>query len=98
MSNVTSFLQKNVNQFPEKPAIGFKKDHEWKELSWYKLKRIVYKTANALKENGVKENDKVSIYADNSAEWIIFDLAIMAIGAVTVPVYSTNGEDQVEYI
>jgi len=98
MSNVTSFLQKNVNQFPEKAAVGFKKDHEWKELSWYKLKRIVYKTANALKANGVKENDKVSIYADNSAEWIIFDLAIMAIGAVTVPIYSTNGEDQVEYI
>ncbi|MFC0344340.1 AMP-dependent synthetase/ligase [Epilithonimonas hispanica] len=98
MSNVTSFLQKNVNLYPTKPALGFKKDHEWKELGWYQLKRLVFKTANALRANGVKENDKVSIYADNSAEWIIFDLAIMAIGAVTVPVYSTNGEDQVEYI
>ena len=98
MSNVTSFLQKNVNLYPTKPALGFKKDHEWKELGWYQLKRLVFKTANALKASGVKENDKVSIYADNSAEWIIFDLAIMAIGAVTVPVYSTNGEDQVEYI
>ena len=96
--NVTSFLQKNVNLYPTKPALGFKKDHEWKELGWYQLKRLVFKTANALKASGVKENDKVSIYADNSAEWIIFDLAIMAIGAVTVPVYSTNGEDQVEYI
>lgn len=96
--NVTSFLQKNVNLYPTKPALGFKKDHEWKELGWYQLKRLVFKTANALRASGVKENDKVSIYADNSAEWIIFDLAIMAIGAVTVPVYSTNGEDQVEYI
>lgn len=96
--NVTSFLQKNVNLYPTKPALGFKKDHEWKELGWYQLKRLVFKTANALKASGVKENDKVSIYADNSAEWIIFDLAIMALGAVTVPVYSTNGEDQVEYI
>lgn len=93
--NVTEFLNKNTKRFPQKAAVGFKKDNEWKELTWMRFKQMVFRTANALVEAGVKENDKVAIYADNSPEWIIMDVATLAIGAVTVPVYSTNGSDQV---
>ncbi|WP_447952153.1 AMP-dependent synthetase/ligase [Chryseobacterium koreense] len=96
--NITHFLNDNTQKFPLKPAIGFKKKEEWKELNWTNLRRIVFKTANALKAAGINENDKVAIYSDNSAEWIIFDLAVLSIGAVTVPIYSTNNLHQAEYI
>ncbi|WP_379963365.1 AMP-dependent synthetase/ligase [Epilithonimonas sp. UC225_85] len=96
--NITEFLTKNTKRFPQKASVGFKKDNEWKELTWMRFKQMVFRTANALVEVGVKENDKIAIYADNSPEWIIMDLAALAVGAVTVPVYSTNGTDQVEYI
>ncbi|WP_234110987.1 AMP-dependent synthetase/ligase [Chryseobacterium sp. R2A-55] len=96
--NITHFLNDNTQKFPLKPAIGFKKKEEWKELNWTNLRRIVFKTANALKAAGINENDKVAIYSDNSAEWIIFDLAVLSIGAVTVPIYSTNNLEQAEYI
>lgn len=96
--NITEFLTKNTKRFPQKASVGFKKDNEWKELTCLKFQQMVFKTANALVEAGVKENDKVAIYADNSPEWIIMDVATLAIGAVTVPIYSTNGADQVEYI
>ena len=96
--NITEFLNKNTKRFPQKASVGFKKDNEWKELTWMRFKQMVFRTANALIEAGVKENEKVAIYADNSPEWIIMDVATLAIGAVTVPIYSTNGADQVEYI
>lgn len=96
--NISEFLNKNTKRFPQKAAVGFKKDNEWKELTWMRFKQMVFRTANALVEAGVKENDRVAIYADNSPEWIIMDVATLAIGAVTVPIYSTNGTDQVEYI
>lgn len=96
--NVTEFLKANTQKYPTRPAIGFKKDDEWKELSWMDFSRIVYKTANALKEFGIKNGDHVGIYSDNSAEWIVFDLATMALGAVSVPLYSTANAEQVSYI
>lgn len=96
--NITEFLTKNTKRFPQKASVGFKKDNEWKELTCLRFQQMVFKTANALVEAGVKENDRVAIYADNSPEWIIMDVATLAIGAVTVPIYSTNGADQVEYI
>lgn len=92
-------IKKNVEKHPLKSAVGFKKkDAGWKELSWNKLSEIIYKTANSLKNMGIEENDRVAIYADNSAEWVIFDLAIMSIGAITVPIYSTNNQEQAEFI
>ncbi|MFN1215508.1 AMP-dependent synthetase/ligase [Chryseobacterium kwangjuense] len=99
MNLAAAIILKNVEKHPLKSAIGFKKkDEAWKELSWKKLGEIVFKTANALKEAGIQEHDKVAIYSDNSSEWMIFDLASMAIGAVTVPIYSTNNAEQAEYI
>lgn len=99
MNLAAAIILKNVEKHPVKSAIGFKKkDEAWKELSWKKFGEIVFKTANALKNAGIQENDKVAIYADNSSEWMIFDLASMAIGAITVPVYSTNNAEQAEYI
>ncbi|MFC6268006.1 AMP-dependent synthetase/ligase [Frigoriflavimonas asaccharolytica] len=96
--NVAEFLNKNTEKFPSKPAIGFKKKEEWTEISWSQFRTIVFKTANALRNAGISSGDNVAIYSDNSAEWIILDLAILSVGAVTVPIYSTNNLEQAEYI
>jgi long-chain acyl-CoA synthetase len=40
----------------------------------------------------------VAIYSENCAEWICFDLAIMALGAVTVPIYATSNTEQADHI
>jgi len=98
MNLAEAIISKNAEKHSFKSAVGFKKKEGWKELSWKKFSEIIFKTANALKNNGVEENDKVAIYADNSAEWMIFDLAAMSIGAITVPIYSTNNAEQAEYI
>ncbi|QBA20324.1 long-chain fatty acid--CoA ligase [Chryseobacterium indologenes] len=98
MNLAEAIILKNVEKHPIKAAIGFKKKDAWKELSWKKFSEIIFKTANALKESGVQENDRVGIYSDNSSEWMIMDLASMAIGAVTVPIYSTNNAEQAEHI
>ncbi|MDH6250445.1 long-chain acyl-CoA synthetase [Chryseobacterium sp. H1D6B] len=98
MNLAEAIINKNVEKHPVKSAVGFKKQNAWKELSWKKFSEMIFKTANALKNAGIQENDKVAIYSDNSAEWMIFDLASMALGAVTVPIYSTNNAEQAEYI
>ncbi|ANF51831.1 AMP-dependent synthetase [Chryseobacterium glaciei] len=98
MNLAEAIINKNVAKHPIKSAIGFKKKEGWKELSWKKFGEMIFKTANALKNAGIEENDKVAIYSDNSSEWMIFDLAAISIGAVTVPIYSTNNAEQAEYI
>lgn len=96
--NVTNFLNTNTAKFPVRPAIGFKKKDKWEDIDWKQFRRIVFKTANALKDAGVCEGDRVAIYSENCAEWICFDLAVMSLGAITVPIYATSHLEQAEYI
>lgn len=98
MNIAEAIITRNLEKHPYKSAVGYKKKESWKELSWKKLAELVAKTSNAMLENGVAEDDKVAIYADNSAEWLIFDLAAMSIGAITVPIYSTSNAEQTAYV
>ncbi len=96
--NIAELLNKNCDRFPTKGAIGFKKKDKWTEISWNAFRRLVFKTANALRSSGIGEGDRVAIFSDNSAEWIVMDLAVLALGGITVPVYATNTEEQAAYI
>lgn len=96
--NLTEFLNTNAERFLKNPAIGYKKREDWENISWLKLRTLVFKTANTLRKSGISEGDRVAIYSDNSAEWMVFDLAILSLGAVTIPIFSTSNKEQASYI
>src|SRR5690242_15096806 len=52
----------------------------------------------ALSELGVSAGDRVALLSENRLEWALTDYAILALGAVTVPLYSTLLEGDVEFI
>jgi long-chain acyl-CoA synthetase len=47
---------------------------------------------------GIKAGDRVALLSENRPEWSITDLAILSLGAVNVPIYTTQAVDQVEFI
>ena len=51
-----------------------------------------------LAEMGVEAGDRVAIVAESRPEWLTVDLAVLAGGAVTVPIYPTLSATQVRYI
>ncbi|MEM6602450.1 MAG: long-chain fatty acid--CoA ligase [Pseudomonadota bacterium] len=70
----------------------------WNKLDSTAFTDFVRKTALALHQAGIKKGDKVAIHAHNSSHWIIFDLAVMSIGAISIPIYVTQSPEQIEYI
>tara|TARA_B100001989_G_scaffold193006_1_gene141812 strand:+ start:848 stop:2590 length:1743 start_codon:yes stop_codon:yes gene_type:complete len=87
-----------AEQYNEKPFLWAKKNKDWSPLSWNETSIKVKEFAGGLKSFGIKPGDKVVIVSENRPEWIIADLAINLIGAVTVPAYTTNTEDDHHYI
>ena len=59
---------------------------------------MVCQTANGLHTLDVKKGDCVGVFSQNSKDWIIFDVAVQMLGAITIPIYATNNYDQTEYI
>ena len=70
----------------------------WIPISSIELYRNVVGMARALESWGIRKGDRVAILSENRPEWTITDFAALALGAVTVPVYSTQTADQTSYI
>ena len=77
-------------RFGEDPFLSAKYDGHWKGQSWSMVAEQVSMLAYGLQKLGVGNGDRVVIVAENRPEWLIADLAIMSIGAITVPAYTTN--------
>jgi long-chain acyl-CoA synthetase len=62
----------------------------------------LYKTASAfaihLIQGGLKPGDRVTLFGDNSAEWLIVDMAIQMAGAIVVPRGSDSTPQELEFI
>jgi len=71
---------------------------DWIPISSQELYRNVCAVACALQSWGIGKGDRVAILSENRPEWSITDFAILLLGAVTVPVYSTLTDQQTAYL
>ncbi|GAB4149759.1 MAG: AMP-dependent synthetase/ligase [Sphingomonadales bacterium] len=88
-ANVAAMLFGQAARFGNKPFLWRKTDGRWQSLSWAEVAAQVAKLAGALRTLGVEAGDRVAIVAENRPEWLIADHAIMTLGAIAVPVYTT---------
>ena len=70
----------------------------WVPISSSELYRNVVGVARALESWGIGPGDRVAILSENRPEWTITDFAILSLGAVTVPIYSTQTAEQTAFI
>ena len=66
--------------------------NEFVATTWQEAARQVRALARSLYKLGVRPGDRVILLSENRTEWGIADLAIMCVGALTAPAYSTNTE------
>jgi len=79
-------------------VMRFRRDKKWRDITGAQLDERVRNVALALHHLGVRPGDRVALLAESSPEWSITDYAILANGAINVPIYPTQAIDQVEYI
>lgn len=81
-----------------KVALQFKKNKKWLSLNWQQYYEYIEKLSSALLSLKVKPQDKIAIWANTNMNWAITDMAILAIQGVTVPIYTNNIQEDIEYI
>ncbi len=91
-------IYKGLENYPEGIFASTKRDGKWVPTDVETYKSKVKNLALGLYDLGVRPGDKVAIHSENSTEWVMCDLAILSIGAVNVPIYSTQPGDQIKYI
>ena len=66
----------------------------WQGLTYGEAREAVLRGAHFLAAQGVEKGDRVFISAPNCTAWAIADLAIMSLGALVVPSYTTSTFDE----
>uniref|UniRef100_A0A832I2V0 Long-chain fatty acid--CoA ligase n=1 Tax=Eiseniibacteriota bacterium TaxID=2212470 RepID=A0A832I2V0_UNCEI len=70
----------------------------WESISAERALADVESLALGLRDLGVGPGDRVALLSENRYEWPVTDLAVLGLGAVTVPIYPTLTAPQVRYI
>lgn len=82
----------------EHAAVAFKTGHSWIRWSWRDLYREVESLACFLSLRGLCRGDHIAILSSTRIEWYIADLAILGLGAVTVPLYTSTHENEIHLL
>ena len=88
--NIVSMFFEKSKAMRTKPYLWKKNNNIFESLSWEDVELSVKSIARSLIDLGILKGDRVVILSENRPEWQIADLAIMSIGAITVPVYTTS--------
>ena len=79
-------------------TVSEKRDKKWVHISSTEFVRRVRHIALGLADAGIRPQDRVALISENRPEWSIADLAILSLGAITVPLYTTQAIEQIEFI
>ena len=97
-NSVVKIFEKQSYTLQDQPYLWRKIDDKYLSLSWKEVRINVERFSTALRNLGILEGDRVVIVSENRPEWQIADLSIMAIGAISVPAYTTSTTNDYEYI
>ena len=98
MNNLNEIFESQKDKLRDKSLFWHKENGNWVSISWNEAGRQINILSEFLKKIEINKGDRVSLISKNSPFWCISDLAIMKIGAITVPAYTTSNENELLYL
>ena len=98
VTTVASLARDWARRAPGQVAMREKDFGIWHEITWSELWETIEDVAHGLIALGVEPGDRVAIHSEDRPEWVILDLATVAVRGITVGFYPTNPAAEVEYL
>ena len=97
-SSVPGLIIDAVLRHNKDDALNYREDGKWLNITAAAFVERVKSVALGLAALGVRPGDRIALLSENRPEWSIADLAILSLGAINVPIYTTQALEQVDYI
>jgi long-chain acyl-CoA synthetase len=96
--NIVSSVFSHERENPDHVIFQRLVDGAWTDVTCKQAASQIRSAALGLIAEGVNAGDRVAILSATRYEWVILDYAILAVGAVTVPIYETSSQEQVRWV
>ena len=97
-SSVPGLILSAVQRHNKADALNHRADGKWHNIPAETFVDRVKNTALGLAGLGIRPGDRIALLSENRPDWSIADLAILSLGAINVPIYTTQALDQIDYI
>jgi len=97
-NNLFEIFLENYKKNQNKDFLHFLENGRYKPLKWEETNQKINSLSNFFSENNVIKGDRILLVSENRPEWLISDLAIINLGAITVPNYTTYTEKDFSFI
>ncbi len=97
-ANLTDIVFKRAADEPGTVVLRHRSGAAWQDVTASEFGGEVARISKGLVAAGIESGDRVALMSRTRYEWTLIDYAILAAGAVTVPIYETSSAEQVEWI
>ena len=93
-------IHKQAEKYGDRAALIYREfgSLKWKECSWNEFSKNVRIVSNAMLNMGVKVQENVGVFSQNTVHYLFTDFGAFGIRAVTVPFYATSSEQQIQFM
>ena len=98
--HLSVLVHKQAETYGEKTVLNYRDfgSLKWKTASWNEFSQKVRQVSNALLNLGVKVQENVGVFAQNTVQGLFVDFGAWGVRAVTIPFYATSSEQQIQYM
>lgn len=97
--SIGAMLQARSSAFRTRPILQEKgPDNVFHAITWEELYRKISNTGASLLAMGIRPGDRVAVLSENRSEMLIQEMAVMSIGALSVPIFAGYFSHQIEFI
>jgi long-chain acyl-CoA synthetase len=96
--SIPDMLRDHATRYADHLALKYRRQGKLQLLTYPQLYERALMVSRGLRKFGIGPGDKVAILSENRAGWVIADMGILALGAISVPIYPTSTADQIEYM
>jgi long-chain acyl-CoA synthetase len=96
--HVVAAIRERIAGSGNRLAMAWKAGGTWQTLTYAEVGGRVEALASWLIQSGLQRGDRAILFAQNSPQWSIADLAIMTAGGIPVPIYATDPPNQASHV
>jgi long-chain acyl-CoA synthetase len=97
-ATISQVFEARAHKYGARAFLKDKPGKVWTDHSWTEISDAAGKLRAGLLSLGVRPGDRVAILSDNCPEWIVVDQAILGLGAIVVPLYTTSGLEETAHV
>ncbi len=98
VATLSQSFEAQAQKFGARAFLKDKRDKVWTDHSWSDVSEAAGRLRAGLLGLGVRPGDRVAILSENCPEWIVVDQAVLGLGAIVVPLYTTSGLEETAHV